>query len=383
MAWVFLVSGVGAFYVLLGYPLWLWLKARAWSRPVRRGAELPAVSVLIPVRNGAAFIRRKLESVLSLDYPKALLHVIVISDGSDDGTDAIVRDFESRGVELVRTPPLGKAAALNAGFRHVRGEIVLLTDTRQIVRQDSLRRLVSCFADPQVGVVSGTLSIYAGNSVEEASTSLYRRYENWIRSNLSQVDSLPGATGCLYAIRADLMVPIPDETLLDDVYVPMTAVLKGFRSVVAEDARAFDFPTDARSEFGRKVRTQAGIYQLLRILPAVLGPGNRIWMQFWSLKVGRLMLPYLLLTAAISSWWLPWPWAALAAGLEGAFCAGAVVGALFPGRLRLASAAYTLISLLTAALVAVSVFFVPPARLWKASGIRPLPCSVIVERDQE
>src|SRR5205085_1070151 len=105
--------------------------------------------------------------------------------------------------------------------------------------------------------------------------------------------SIPGATGCIYAMRRNLAVPLPSGVLLDDVFLPFAAFFKGFRLILEPAAKAYDSPTSLDTEFRRKVRTQAGVYQLLRYYPQLLGPGNRMWLDFCSHKLGRLALPWL------------------------------------------------------------------------------------------
>ena len=113
------------------------------------------------------------------------------------------------GVRLIRVPAGGKPAALNAAVPQAKGDLLFLTDVRQVLRGDCLRRLVACMADPEVGVVSGNLQIAAGATEAEKNTGLYWRYENWIRRNLSQGHSMLGATGPVYLVRRRLYVPIP------------------------------------------------------------------------------------------------------------------------------------------------------------------------------
>src|SRR5262249_47300269 len=147
--------------------------------------------------------------------------------------------------------------------------------------------LVSAMADPEVGAVSGNLQIARGDNEESESTGLYWRYENSIRTNLAQLDSMLGATGPVYLIRRSLYVPIPPDSLLDDMYLPLSVHLAGYRLALDPEAIAIDEPTDLRSEFRRKVRTQAGILQLVGTFPGLFGSRNRMRFHFVSLKIGR------------------------------------------------------------------------------------------------
>ena len=365
---LFTLCAAGLFYVLLGYPLLLALLARVYTRPIRRVFEPRSVTVLVAVHNGAAWIRAKLESILALDYPRDLLQIIVISDGSDDATADIVRRFATRGVELLSVSRRGKAAALNAGMEIAEGEILLFTDVRQALASDSLRRLVACFADPRVGVASGELIIRDGETLEESNVGLYWRYEKWIRRNLSRIDSVLGATGCLYAMRRELARPMPAYLLLDDVYLPLAAFFQGYRVVLEEGAHAYDDPVLLRSEFSRKVRTQAGVFQIVRFYPELLGWRNRMLLHFLSHKVGRLALPYLLIGMALATLGLPAGWRPAAIAGQLILYGSSLLDLWIPerwGLKRLTSPFRTFVTLVASALFAVSIFFVPSSTLWK------------------
>jgi biofilm PGA synthesis N-glycosyltransferase PgaC len=371
-ALIFLVSIALIAYILFGYPILLALIARLRPRLVRKGAARKPVSVIIPVHNGARFIAAKLDSVLSLDYPPGDLEIVVVSDGSTDETDVIVQGFAGKGVRLIPLPRGGKCAALNAGISQTKNEILLLTDVRQIVAPDSLKNLVGCFADPAVGAVSGELLIRASASSDEVTTGLYWRYESWIRRNSSLVDSMFGATGPFYAIRRELAVPLPPDILLDDMYLPLAGFFRGYRLIAEPSAKAFDFPTSREVEFKRKVRTLAGNYQILKVYPGLLGPGNRMWFHFVSYKLARLMLPWLVLAAFVSSWFLPPPFRIIALGLQCGFYALAALDPLIPAKVpvkRLSSLARTFVALLAAAVFGLSILVVPPRSLWKETKI--------------
>src|ERR1035441_8193107 len=129
----FLAAGGAIVYVLFGYPLLLGWIAKRHNHPVKKDDQLRSVSIIIAVRNGEKFIRRKLESVLALNYPRELVEIIVVSDGSDDRTDEIACEFEAQRVRLLRVPRGGKAIALNAAVPCASGEILIFTDVRQQV----------------------------------------------------------------------------------------------------------------------------------------------------------------------------------------------------------------------------------------------------------
>jgi len=206
-AWIFCSCLAWVLWVIAGYPLWLALRAHFWSRPPRSGPFAPAITAVIPVHNGVRFLSAKLASVLNSDYPPDKLNILILSDGSDDGTDDLAADFASQfpyRIRLLRLARAGKAATLNVALAEVTSDVLLFTDVRQRLDPACVRYLAEPMHDPQVGVVSGDLLILAGESAEESNVGLYRRYESWIRKNLSSTDSLLGATGSIYAIRRAL-----------------------------------------------------------------------------------------------------------------------------------------------------------------------------------
>jgi len=376
-ALIFLASLAFILYVLAGYPLLLAIYARLFPKPIRKELVYKSVSVVMPVRNGARWVEQKIRSLLESNYPAALLDVLIVSDGSTDATDDLVRRHADPRVRLLSLAPGGKAVAVTRGFENVLGEIIVLTDVRQTFDPDALAKLVACFADPSVGVVTGELVIREGRSLGEYNTGLYWKYEKWIRRNLNRIDAMLGATGSIYAIRRELATPVPAEILLDDVYVPFTAVFRGSRIYFEDRAKAYDLPTSLYSEFWRKVRTQAGVYQILFRFPGLLSPLNRRFLHFLSHKLGRLMLPFAMLAILASSFGLPEPWRNFALVGQAAFYGLALLDFAIPETnplKRFTSVIHAYVVLVAAALCAISVFFKPARELWKdthAGGVQP------------
>jgi cellulose synthase/poly-beta-1,6-N-acetylglucosamine synthase-like glycosyltransferase len=370
---VFLFSVAFCAYTLFGYPLLLGLLARWRARPVRKAPWRATVSIILPVYNGERWMAAKLESIRALDYPAELLEILVVSDGSTDGTEDIVQRFASRSkLAYLAVPRRGKAAALNAALARASGEILFFTDVRQQLHPDSLANLIACFADPQVGVASGELVIRDGTGLEEASVGLYWKYEKWIRKQLSRLDSVLGATGCIYAMRRELASPLPEGTLNDDMYLPLGAFFRGYRVILDDAAVAFDCPTPLASEFRRKVRTLAGVYQILGSYPALLGPRNRMWIHFFSHKLARLLMPWAMIAAAAASFGLPAPWKAWAIGAQASAYILALLDAWLPANFplkRLTSPVRTFAVLMTASLCALAILFVPARVLWKETRV--------------
>jgi cellulose synthase/poly-beta-1,6-N-acetylglucosamine synthase-like glycosyltransferase len=365
---VFLLGTAFVFYVLAGYPIVLGVLARLRTRPVGKRSLVKSVSVLLPVYNGEAWLEAKLASLLALDYPRDQVEILVVSDGSTDRTVEIASAFAGQGVRVLAVPHAGKAAALNTALAEARGDILLFTDVRQPLEAPALRELVECFADPEVGVASGELVLLGEDTDEKASVGLYWRYEKWIRKRMARLDSFLGATGAIYAMRRDLARELPPDTLLDDVYLPLAAFFAGYRVVFDERARAFDRVSALPVEFHRKVRTLAGVYQVIGFYPALLGPRNRMWFHFVSHKFGRMLLPWALLVMALSSIWLPEGWRAAAWFAQLSVYMLALIDSQvppeFPGK-PMSAAARTFVVLMAATLCSVAILFLPARRLWK------------------
>jgi biofilm PGA synthesis N-glycosyltransferase PgaC len=215
--------------------------------------------------------------------------------------------------------PQGKASALNEGVSKAQNPIIVFTDARQALEPQSLKILVANFADPDVGCVSGELMLRQGadpTSTEGIGT--YWKIEKLVRTFESNTGSVVGVTGAFYAARKDLLVPLPPNTILDDVYTPMHVAKAGSRVIFESEARAWDVPVAAAGvEFRRKVRTLTGNYQLLLLAPWMLTPSNPLLWRLISHKLLRLFVPFALLAVLISAAFITGPFyrAALIAGV--------------------------------------------------------------------
>jgi poly-beta-1,6-N-acetyl-D-glucosamine synthase len=307
---LFWISILLVAYVYVGYPALLALWARLVDRsPLKVSPETivswPSISIVLAARNEARRLRGRVENLLQSPYP-GRREIIVVSDGSTDDPATALRNL-GPDVRLIELPAGGKPLALNAGVESASGDILVFADARQRFAPEALMDIVANFADPRVGAVTGELMLDAETHADASTVGdgvgLYWKYEKWLRRNESRVWSTLGATGAIYAMRRALWRPLPAETLLDDVLAPMRAVLAGWRVVYEERARAFDHAsTDAAAESRRKIRTLAGNYQILAQEPRLLLPVvNPVWLQYVSHKVGRLLVPWALLTWFVAS----------------------------------------------------------------------------------
>jgi len=306
---VFWFSGALLFYTFVGYGLMISALAR-WrpksSSPSPAG-ELPPICVILVAYNEEKRIAERLRNLLAAEYPAEKLHVLLVSDGSTDATVAEAQSMRDARIEVIDQPErLGKAARLNLALALCAADIVVFADARQVFAPDAIARLVGHFADPAIGAVSGSLEIAPAASATGSGVDTYWRYEKTLRTAESRFDSCIGCTGAIYALRRNLFVPIPEDTLLDDVVIPLQAAAQGVRVIHDPAALAFDpQPLEPESELRRKQRTLAGGFQMLFRYPAWLLPGgHRLWWQIVAHKYLRLLAPFLFLTAFVANLFL-------------------------------------------------------------------------------
>jgi cellulose synthase/poly-beta-1,6-N-acetylglucosamine synthase-like glycosyltransferase len=341
-AWVFWISGAFVFYTYLGYPVCIWCLSRWFGRraepPAEGPEDLPTISLLIAAYNEEAEIDKRLQTALLMDYPPEKFEIVVASDGSSDATPEIVRRYADRGVRLLDSPQRrGKASALNAAFPEVKGDIVLLSDANTHMDPDVLRRIARWFRDRAVGVVCGRLILtdpVSGSNVD----SLYWKYETFLKKCEGRLGALLGANGGIYAIRRELFVPLPGDTIVDDFVLPLRAKLATGCAIVY-DRRAVareETPPTIGSEFHRRSRIGAGGFQSLGLLWRLLLPWHG-WVAFTFLshKICRWLCPFFLVGLLVSNfllWQEPFYRAALWAQF-GFYCSS-LVAAFVPARGR-------------------------------------------------
>ena len=304
--WTLLLS---ILYCYFGYPLCLRVVTKVFARPVRKEKMQPSISVILSVHNEEDVIQKKIENLLDLDYPKTKLEILIGSDGSDDKTNAIVKSLKSRKVKLFEfTERRGKMLTLNDLVKHAKNEVLVFTDARQKFDKDAVQQLVNNFADNKVGCVSGELMF----STKEGSTSkginLYWNYEKFLRSQESQIHSMLGATGAIYAMRKELYVPIPVNVVLDDMYVPLKVIEKGYRAIFDGSAKAYDEIAESpKEEYRRKARTLYGNYQIFGIFPNLFNPfTSPVAFQLFSHKLLRVLVPIFMVLLVFVNYFLIW-----------------------------------------------------------------------------
>lgn len=353
-------------YAYVGYVFWLWLELRIHKQPIRKEEIRPSVSIIIAARNEEANLSVKLENLRQLKYPADKLQIVVVSDGSTDRTVDILQ--QAPGIVSVVLPEArGKAGALNEAVRQATGEILVFLDVRQSVDPNAISELVSCFADPGVGAVSGELLLEATDSASQGNAlGIYWKIEKAVRKLESASGSVVGVTGAIYAIRRVLYTEIPLGTILDDVFVPMNVSRQGLRVVFQPSAIARDqLFSEKGKEFARKVRTLTGNYQLLHLAPWLLSPANPLLFRFVSHKILRLMVPLLMLVMLVASWAADRPFYRAMFWLQIGFYVLAAFGAVNSvRRLKPIAIASTFVTLNAAAALALYNFVTRKEKLW-------------------
>jgi len=261
------------------------------------------------VHNEEKNIENKLRNLLELDYPQARMEILIGSDGSTDSTNQVLGRHQDSEIQIrVHTEQnrQGKPSMLNKLVSMAKHEVLVFTDARQKLDKIAIKELVKAFADPKIGSVSAELHLEGEDGQAARGVGLYWNYEKMIRKAESRIGSMLGATGALYAVRKELFPHLPKNLILDDIYIPMHAVQKGFRAIFDKKAKIYDrFSRTAKEEFSRKTRTLAGNFQLFFYFKWLFNPlASIIGWQFISHKFLRLLVPFLLVAAFLSSWHL-------------------------------------------------------------------------------
>jgi cellulose synthase/poly-beta-1,6-N-acetylglucosamine synthase-like glycosyltransferase len=324
-------------YVYVGYPALVAVLARLRPRPVRKdAAHTPTVSFLIAAYNEAPAIAGKLDNTLALDYPRDRLEIIVVSDGSTDRTDDIVRtDYAGRAKLLRLEGRLGKTHGQNEVAKVAGGDILVFSDATTMYQPACLRALVANFADPEVGLVTGDVlyGLETGAAADRGRAA-YWNYESFLRMQESTFHSVLGAAGCVYALRRRLYTPLPPD-VISDVVQTVKVVQQGYRAVVEPTALVYE-PAESRGigeELERRARVIArGLRGKWYLRDFFLAHPWFCW-QVLSHRILRWSVPVFLIVAFMANLFLlDRPFYQLTFVAQAAFYATAVVGWLLERR---------------------------------------------------
>jgi cellulose synthase/poly-beta-1,6-N-acetylglucosamine synthase-like glycosyltransferase len=308
LGWAFVWLPVGVLlYTHVGYPLVVALAARRRRRsetgaPPENG-QLPNLAVVVPALDEEALIAAKIENIAAQGYPSEKLDLVVVADGSADGTAAIAR---SRGAKVVWCPERqGKSAAVNRGVAAVRAPIVCITDANCLLAPGTLQALAAPFADPGVAVVGGTKRV-VGDGARGVGEGLYWRLETRLGQHESALRCTMSVPGEVCAFRRGVFGPIPDDVINDDFHLVCEATRRRYAVRHAPNAVACELVSSSMTEeFERRSRIAAGTWQVTLAHLELLDP-RRGWVSiaFASHRVLRslvvpLLLPVLLAASAV------------------------------------------------------------------------------------
>lgn len=311
------------FYTYFGYPIVLFVCyglvqiKRDWQflhdrRNRRRGdvsdTELPTVTLFFAAYNEEEHLEEKLTNTLALDYPAEKLQVVVVSDGSNDRTNEILRNVRDARFDVVlREERGGKSAALTLAVERARHSIFVLSDASTIFAPDALRKLVRHFADSSIGAVCGALS-FQGNAESSQTEGLYWKYETALRLMEARLGATLTPSGAIYAVRGEIYTPPAPDVLVDDILTLMSVRRAGYHVHYDPEAKAVDFPAaSVAGEFRRRVRIAKGSF---RALPQLLDIPKPLFTSFafFSHKLLRWILPLLMLCVFVANFFLLQSW---------------------------------------------------------------------------
>ncbi len=316
------------------FPVVVFLRGRLQRRPYKTGDITPHVSLIIAAHNEARSIGARLDNLLALDYPRERLEVVIASDGSNDGTDAIVRGYAGQGIQLLSLPRQGKVPALNAAVAAATGEVLVFSDANSMYAPDALRALVRPFADPEVGGVAGDQRYLPkpGAALSGDGEMSYWNFDRKLKHSQSRAGNAISATGAIYAIRRPLYSPVPPG-VIDDFVISARVIAQGYRLVFAPEAIAYEHVAQSSGkEFSRKMRTMIlGLHGVL-LVRELLNPFRYGFyaIQLFSHKVLRrvMVFPLLALLAISPLLWQSGPLYQAATVLQAGFYGCAVLGML-------------------------------------------------------
>ena len=297
MEYIFWILLFIIIYSYLVYPIFLFIcNIPKWiinKKQVNKDYE-PLITMFVAAYNEQDFIKQKIENTLSLEYPKEKIQYIWVTDGSTDKTPDILKEYTDF-VVLHSNKRNGKTGAINRGMKYVKTPIVIFSDANTILNKDAILQLVSYFKNPKVGCVAGEKRITPMNkdNAVNSGEGIYWLYESFLKKNESMFNSVLGAVGELFAIRADLFEPIEADTILDDFIISLRIAQKGYKIKYAPKAYASERASaNISEELKRKNRIAFGGFQSIARLKPLLNPFKNpiLSFQYISHKLLRWIL---------------------------------------------------------------------------------------------
>ena len=289
-------------YIFLGYPLIISLFSKLIPNAIKKKNNQLTVTLVIPAHNEEDVIAEKIENVLNFNFPQNRLQIIIVDDGSSDNTASIVKDYLGHGIQfLSNNPRQGKVAALNLSMQHALGDIFIISDADITTDPDAINNILPNFSDPVVGCVVGKGVFLKNDTETTSSNSLYSRYDSKIKIAESNIHSTVGVSGHTMAIRRNILEQIPTNIILDDFYLAMTVIKKGYRVIFDPNSISYERSTlSIQDEILRRKRITAGRYHIISIAKKYLPHlPSLIIFQIISHKFLRLLIPEFMIIAFI------------------------------------------------------------------------------------
>lgn len=342
---VFWVLAAIVFYTYLGYGIVLFVMVRL-KRVFRKSnkivlidSQLPEMTLLVAAYNEQDYVHKKVENSLSLIYPKDKLRLVWVTDGSDDNTPDLLKQYEN--IQVLHKPERsGKIAAMNRAMKFVETPLVVFSDANTMLGTESLIRIAQMFANPKVGCVSGEKRIFNtdAEAASAAGEGIYWKYESALKRWDAELYSAVGAAGELFAIRTELFSEVEPDTLLDDFIISLRVAMRGYKIDYDPEAYAQETASaNVKEELKRKIRIAAGgIQSVVRLYPLLnIFKYKMLSFQYISHRVLRwtvtplalLMLLFVNISLAFQS-----PFFAVVLVLQGLFYFSALLGWMLENR---------------------------------------------------
>lgn len=280
---IFWITLLIVFYTYLGYGIVLYLLVKLkelFVKPIKRklpeDSTLPEVTLFITAFNEEEVVDEKMKNSLELDYPEDKLHIVWVTDGSNDGTNEQLRTrWEGKATVLFQPERQGKTAAMNRGMKLINTPIVVFTDANTMVNQEAIREIVLAFEDTRVGCVAGEkrIAVQTRDGAAAGGEGIYWKYESTLKALDARLYSAVGAAGELFAVRRELFEEMEQDTLLDDFILSLRIAMQGYTIAYCTEAYAIESGSaDMHEEEKRKVRIAAGGLQSIWRLRPLLNP---------------------------------------------------------------------------------------------------------------
>lgn len=247
-----------ACYTYIGYPVLLWLLPRN-KRSSQQAGSFNGCTIIIPAYNEAEVLKQKIENTLSLQH-QLPVQIIVITDGSTDGSETIAASFPGITV-MHQRERLGKAAAINRAVAEAKYEVLIFTDANTFLNEEARNAMIAALNNTEAGAVCGEKRIWSLPQKKYAE-SFYWKYESVLKKLESKNGSVVGAAGELFAVKKECFGAIPENVILDDFWLSMRIQQNGYRILYEPNATATELPPQTlKDDLTRRTRIAAGVWQ--------------------------------------------------------------------------------------------------------------------------